>query len=256
MRANAGTCGATDGISPNAVAAVYYENANTTMEPKTTVTPTDAQLRDCGNDDLSLTTALCSETPDPNPATTETIETRFGSNGTHFVWFMNNSSFRGDYNWPVLPLVKGGNVTFRNEWNVYNFGSNQTVRVVFKNFGNGPHPMHLHGHNFHVLAEGHGDWNGTIVNPSNTLQRDVQLVRGRRNNVPGFIVLQWKQDNPSVWPFHCHIAWHVSAGLYVNLLERPDDIRKVNFPPDSKLVCRDWWSFTGTNIINQIDSGL
>ena len=26
----------------------------------------------------------------------------------------------------------------------------------------------------------------------------------------GHIVLQYEADNPGVWPFHCHIAWHLS----------------------------------------------
>jgi hypothetical protein len=37
--------------------------------------------------------------------------------------------------------------------------------------------MHLHGHNFYVLHEGPGRWDGTIVRPSNPHRRDVHLVR-------------------------------------------------------------------------------
>ncbi|KAL9620603.1 MAG: hypothetical protein Q9160_004857 [Pyrenula sp. 1 TL-2023] len=256
MRADADRCGGTTGVSPNAVAAIYYESANTTMEPRTNVTASQADLSRCSNDDLAITTAFCPETPDTNPSTTETITIENKSNGTTFLWFMNNSSFRGNYNLPTLPLVKAGNFTFEPEWNVYNFDSNQTVRVIFQNFGDGLHPMHLHGHNFNVLAEGVGDWDGTIVNPNNTQRRDVQLVRGSVNGAPGFIVLQWKQDNPGVWPLHCHIAWHVSNGLYVNVLERGDDIQQIPFPPDVMQTCRDWANFTGTVVPNQIDSGV
>ena len=256
MRADANICGGTTGVSPNAVAAVYYESANTTMEPHTNVTASQADLSRCLNDDLAVTTALCPEIPDPNPSTTETIEFVNKSNGTNFVWFMNNSSFRGDYNAPTLLLVKAGNFSFRPEWNVHNFGSNQTVRVILRNFGDGLHPIHLHGHNFFVLAEGQGDWDGTIINPSNPQRRDVQLVRGAVNGEPGFIVLQWTQDNPGVWPLHCHIAWHVSAGLYVNVLERGDDIQRVTFPPEVQETCNDWSSFTGMTVVDQIDSGV
>jgi len=40
--------------------------------------------------------------------------------------------------------------------------------------------------------------------------RDVQLLPAAQDaNTPGFIVLQWNQDNAAVWPFHCHIAWYV-----------------------------------------------
>lgn len=148
MRANLGTLGAgcsvTDGISPEGVAAVYYENANTTAVPTTNSSLTDAQLEDCGNDDLSETVAFCAITPDASPPTTETIEITFASNGTNFVWFMNNSSFRGDYNDLVLEETKLGNLSFPTEWNVHDFGSNSSVRVIIKNtFTAGAHPMHV-----------------------------------------------------------------------------------------------------------------
>lgn len=54
-----------------------------------------------------------------------------------------------------------------------------------------------------------------------------------------------------------HIAWHVSAGLYINILERPDDIRnEMEIPSIMAQTCRDWSAFTGENVVDQIDSGL
>jgi len=45
-------------------------------------------------------------------------------------------------------------------------------------------------------------WDGTITNPTNPQRRDVQML------LPGnFIVVQWNQDNPGAWSFHCHTAW-------------------------------------------------
>lgn len=145
MRSNLdGGCSFDDGISPEAVAAIYYENANTTSAPTTTSSITTDQLGDCGNDPLSNTTALCSITPDPDPPVSQNIDIVFGSNGTAFVWFMNNSSFRGDYNSPVLQDVQQNNLTFPTEWNVYNFGSNSSVRlVIYNNFQFGAHPIHV-----------------------------------------------------------------------------------------------------------------
>jgi FtsP/CotA-like multicopper oxidase with cupredoxin domain len=253
-------CSFSDGISTQAVAAVYYENADTNSSPNTTASWTTAQLQHCGNDDLSLTTALCKITPDAVPATAEVIDITFGSNGTNFVWFMNNSTFRGDYNHALLSAVNQGNLTFEKEWNVFNFGSNSSVQIHVQNHFFVAHPMHLHGHNYHVLAEGIGAWDGTVVNPSNTQRRDVQLMQPGVNNngtiTPSYIVLQWTQDNPSVWPFHCHIAWHVSGGLYVNVLERPDDIQKFNIPAVIDQTASDWNAWTNSNIVDEIDSGL
>lgn len=262
MRANLKQCSFTDGVSPEAVAGIYYDLQSSSTLPTTTSSVSSDEMNRCTNDDLSKTQAWCATKPDPKPPTTETVEISFGTNGTNFVWKMNGQSFRGDYNDPALLAVGAGNMTFEKEWNVFNFGSNSSVRVILKNeFAFGAHPMHLHGHNFHVLAQGTGDWDGTVTNPGNTQMRDVQLLPSGVSNsdgtiTPGYTVLQWQQDNPAVWPFHCHIAWHVSAGLYINVLERPDDIQKLKFPDSASGTCRTWGAYTGTHIPDQIDSGL
>jgi FtsP/CotA-like multicopper oxidase with cupredoxin domain len=82
---------------------------------------------------------------------------------------------------------------------------------MIQNPGVAVHPMHLHGHNFFVLAVGTGTWDGQIiVNAASPLRRDVQLVPAG-----GYLVIQITADSPSAWLLYCHIAWHVSAGLYV-----------------------------------------
>ena len=68
--------------------------------------------------------------------------------------------------------------------------------------------------------------------------------------------LQWESNNPGVWPFHCHIAWHVSGGLYANILEQPEQIRKYNIPSTAFQNCRDWAAYSGGHVVDQIDSGL
>jgi hypothetical protein len=80
--------------------------------------------------------------------------------------------------------------------------------------------MHLHGHNFWVMAQGTGEWNGTVTRPSNPQRRDTQLLERRALTEDGatYIVLDFMADNPGIWPFHCHVAWHVSDGLYVNIM--------------------------------------
>ncbi len=71
-----------------------------------------------------------------------------------------------------------------------------------------------------------------------------------------FQVFQWTQDNPGIWPFHCHIAWHVSGGLYANIMERPADIKNLRVPSTTYQNCRDWAAHSGGDLLPQIDSGL
>ena len=56
-------------------------------------------------------------------------------------------------------------------------------------------------------------------------------------------------------PQHCHIAWHVSAGLYINIFERPNDIKEKALPGVVAQTCTDWSAYTSRNVVEQIDSG-
>lgn len=255
----AASCSFYDGVSPVAVASVYYEDADKTTIPTTNSSVTDAQMSYCGNDALDITQPLCPKTLDPTPAA-EQIDITFGSNGTNFVWGMNNASYHGNYNQPVLINTHDGNDTYEPLWNAHNFYSNTSVRLIIRNyFVQGPHPMHMHGHDFSVLAEGYGEWDGHIVQESNTIRRDTQLVKPAQDaNTPAYIVIQFTQDNPGVWPLHCHVAWHVSGGLFVQIVERPDDIKAMKFPDVVGENCKKWDDYTSTGgyVPDQIDSGL
>jgi hypothetical protein len=143
LDANNPGCSLSDGVSTQATAGVFYQDADTDSLPTTTASWTTAQLQHCGNDDLSLTTAFCKETIS-TPATTETVDITFASNGTNFVWFMNNSTFRADYNHALISAVNNGNMTFEDEWNVHNFGSNDSVRIILKNHFGAAHPIVSH----------------------------------------------------------------------------------------------------------------
>ncbi|KAL9604616.1 MAG: hypothetical protein Q9219_000336 [cf. Caloplaca sp. 3 TL-2023] len=254
MRSNLASGQCTEpALQPLALAAIYYEHANTTGVPSPNSTAQVDTTDPCSNDDLASQIPAMQHTP-TTPAKTINMNVNFAINATgHLVWTINNQTFRGDYNSPLLLLANGGNTSFPNhpEWNIFNVGSSSSVRVVLENKTPTSHPWHFHGHEVFILAAGSGSWDGTIVNPSNPARRDVQLLPAG-----GHLVLQWDSDNAGVWPFHCHIAWHLSGGLYVNILENPSGIRKLNIPSTSYQVCRDWSAFTGSNLPNQIDSGL
>ena len=200
---------------PLALAKVFYERANTSVVPQSTAW--NDTTNPCANDPLEKTVPAYSITPTLTPDVTQNITISGGFNATHhFNFRMNNSTFRANYNNPLLLLANQGNTTYPMDpqWNVYNFGKSKSIRIIVKNTFPAAHPMHLHGHNMFVLHVGPGlEWDGTIVNPQNPQRRDVQML-------PKFshMVIQFDADNPGVWPFHCHIAWHVSQGLYVNIM--------------------------------------
>ena len=109
----------------------------------------------------------------------------------------------------------------------------------------------------HILAEGYGKWDGNIVNPRNPQRRDVHILHNAQSpTVPSYMVMQIEADNPGVWPFHCHVAWHTSQGMNINLLEQPKEVKKMDVPASIAQTCRNWWDFTEVNYVPQIDSGL
>jgi hypothetical protein len=102
-----------------------------------------------------------------------------------------------------------------------------------------------------ILAEGTGTWDGKTVNPMNPQRRDVQIIRPN-----GYMVWQINADNPGVWPFHCHIAWHISSGLYSNIMERPLDLLDLDIPSLMPETCETWAKWESTTVVDQIDSGV
>ncbi|MCJ1479893.1 hypothetical protein MMC06_000047 [Schaereria dolodes] len=239
------------GTQLSALATIHYQSANVSAVPSSIAQADDTSP--CANEPLGSAIPLYSMAV-TTPATTIDIDVNFVINSTgHLTWTMNNSTFRVDYNSPLLLLAKTGNDSYpySPQYNVYNTNSSSSIRVRVKNLTPTSHPMHLHGHTMQILAEGTGDWDGTITSPSNPNRRDVQLLQAN-----GYLILQWSSDNPGVWPFHCHIAWHVSGGLHVNFLERPADIDHLAIPSTTYQLCRDWAAYTGTTVVDQIDSGL
>ena len=215
MRSTISNCSLS--IQPYALAIIYYPAAPTTAKPSTTAWPDNTPQ--CVNDPLSSTTPVFPIIPIADPAKTINLTVGAMVNSTgHFLWTINSISFRADYNAPVLLLANVGNTSYPYdpEWNVFETGDASSVRLVVENTTPVAHPMHLHGHNMYVLNEGTGSWDGSIVNSGNPQRRDVQLLPPN-----GYIVVQYDAVNAGVWPFHCHIAWHVSAGLYINLLVGP-----------------------------------
>ena len=260
MRADiSGNCSSITPTSHQAVAAIYYEDADNTTTPTTSATVYDDTH--CGNDPLDQTTPYFPFASTPNPATTQVINITFGQNASNnWVWSMNGESFRANYDYPLLILANQGNTSYPDDpqWNVYNFGTNDSVRIIFYNTVPAAHPMHLHGHNFNILAEGQGTWDGTVKHIENTQRRDVQLLQPKNTTTdePGYLVAQYFTDNAGVWPFHCHIAWHVSAGLYINVMENTTGIAEYTLPPNVAETCNSWAAYSGHDIVDEIDSGL
>jgi hypothetical protein len=62
----------------------------------------------------------------------------------------------------------------------------------------------------------------------------------------GYVVIAFKADNPGTWLVHCHIAFHISAGLGMQILEDREAAEAI-WPTGSspalanaQYVCDQW----------------
>jgi len=53
----------------------------------------------------------------------------------------------------------------------------------------------------------------------------------------GWVILRVVADNPGVWAFHCHISWHLEAGLMMQFWIRADEMRAWALPEANKRLC-------------------
>ncbi len=102
-----------------------------------------------------------------------------------YVWSINGVAWNKDV--PPLPIAKG-----------------ERVELVIKNKTLMPHPMHLHGHAFQVV-----EIDGKRI--SGAVRDSVLVTPGTR------VVIAFDADNPGWWAFHCHLTYHLEAGMFTTL---------------------------------------
>jgi len=133
--------------------------------------------------------------------------------------------------------------------------ANAMVYVVVQSALPVAHPIHLHGHDFWILAEGPGSYDSIVpLNLLNPPRRDTALLPSS-----GFIVLAFVTDNPGVWLMHCHIGWHVSMGFALQFVEQQSKIASSGALDNSCTLlgtCSSWGSYAAANNIQVEDSGV
>jgi FtsP/CotA-like multicopper oxidase with cupredoxin domain len=102
-----------------------------------------------------------------------------------YVWSLNGVAWTPEV--PPLPISKG-----------------ERVELVMVNKTPMPHPMHLHGHEYQVVEIDGQRFAGAV--------RDTVLVPpGKR------VVVAFDAENPGLWAFHCHLLYHLDAGMFTTL---------------------------------------
>lgn len=134
-----------------------------------------------------------------------------------------------------------------------------TTQLIFqknKFLATAAHPIHLHGHDFAILAQSTANYSVTesakTFNFNNPPRRDVALLPAG-----GYLAIAFKPDNPGIWLIHCHIAWHASSGLALQILERHGQIEStIGSLEPTKKTCQGWDKWLAGHTIDQDDSGI
>jgi FtsP/CotA-like multicopper oxidase with cupredoxin domain len=238
--------------NPDALAVIYYPGADETTPPVSQAWTDD--LAPCQDLDASFLVPFFESEPQ-TPAETYFVNITFGVNSTgYWLWNMNGVSYRSDYDAPSLLLTKGVANTskpydFPPEYNVFATNpANDTTQVVLFHMENTvgvAHPIHYHGHNMYLLSQGDGPWDGTVTTGTNPPRRDVYILPAS-----GHLVFSYNATNPGAWPMHCHIAFHVSAGLLVQTVEQSDWIQQyMDIPAAFTQQCNEWWDYSGHDVV-------
>lgn len=103
------------------------------------------------------------------------------------------------YQWPINGVVFDVNDPGKEKAQVHvKYG--QRAAIKFVNQTPMSHPMHLHGHAFEVVAINDQRFTGAL--------RDSILVPGKTS-----VTVEFEANNPGLWYVHCHILWHLAAGM-------------------------------------------
>ncbi|KAI5474342.1 multicopper oxidase [Pseudohyphozyma bogoriensis] len=99
------------------------------------------------------------------------------------------------------------------------------VDIIMHNSNSFDHPWHLHGHKLWIMGSGSGAYAGQAFNNTNPMRRDTVLI-------PAFnwVALRFVADNPGYWAFHCHLSWHMSAGLLMQFATLPSQAALLTPP--------------------------
>ncbi|KAJ8098292.1 Cupredoxin [Lipomyces tetrasporus] len=143
----------------------------------------------------------------------------------------NNSTQLLNTTGPLALGVFGGN----QDQYIVNVPDYEVVDILINNLDDGAHPFHLHGYKFWVIGSGYGTFpynDYGKFNTTNPMRRDTVTVVAY-----GWVLIRFVADNAGVWPLHCHITWHLEAGLLMQFQVQPKKIAAFEPPAAWAQLC-------------------
>lgn len=120
-----------------------------------------------------------------------------------FKWYLSGTTFYSKYEDPTLVRVIANDSapTYSGNLILDLPDMGEWIYIIIQSDIPVNHPIHLHGHDFFILAAGEGKYTNEPLNLINPPRRDTA-------NMPagGYLVMAFETDNPGAWLMHCHIG--------------------------------------------------
>ncbi|CAI7601011.1 unnamed protein product [Penicillium pancosmium] len=238
-----------DNDSTNNIKGIVYYGSSPSTPTTTAYSYTDS-CDDMDSSDLVPYLSQSASLPYYNASEPVTL----GTNSENlFRWKMNATSMQVYWDNPTLLQIWNNDTSFTNTSGVVHLPrADEWSYVVIETTLTVPHPIHLHGHDFFILAQGTGTYSSSdITTLTNPPRRDTAILPSS-----GYLVVAFKTDNPGAWLMHCHIGWHTEEGFAIQFLERWEEARKLIDYSTLNSTCENWTTYTTEATLEQEDDGI
>ncbi|RDW92183.1 hypothetical protein BP5796_01577 [Coleophoma crateriformis] len=223
-------------------------------ETDTTEPTTSAYDYDDNCDDEAMTDLVPYYAMDAGSESTEDdFAVTVGYSSNVFRWYMAGTTFVVEWDDPTLLQIWNNYSDWNTSQHVIQLDTaDEWVYFVIETTAAVPHPIHLHGHDFYVLAQAEGTFDSsTTLTTTNPPRRDVAMLPAS-----GYLVIGFITDNPGAWLLHCHIGWHTSEGFALQLVERYSEIAALIDYDTMNSTCAAYDAYAAANNIVEDDSGV
>lgn len=172
-------------------------------------------------------------------------------------WYLNGTSMSVDWSNPTLAQIHDNATEYKRSHAVAELDEPDSwAYVAVETNASASHPVHLHGFDFYILAQGSGRYDAhdpSALNLVNPPRRDTAMLPAW-----GYVVLAFKTDNPGAWLMHCHIGWHTSEGFAMQFVVRKRDLLRNKMIDYASLngTCAAWKRHVAAGGIVLADSGV
>ncbi|KAF4543877.1 putative multicopper oxidase protein [Lasiodiplodia theobromae] len=186
-------CSANDNVDN--IRAILRYDSSSTADPTTTAYSN--MTNECVDEPYaSLVPALAQNPTSLVETDSSDMPVTIGVLNNLFKWYISAKTMAVEWGNPTTLSVYGGKTDWTDNDHVVELATaNEWVYFVIETAQGVPHPFHLHGHDFWVLAAGTGTYSDAVtLNTANPPRRDVATLPAS-----GYVVIAFYTDNPGAW---------------------------------------------------------